>query len=106
MRTLVVEDFDQAFGQVDMIAAPVMPHLPFKIGEKSADPLSLYLEDVLTVPVNLAGLPAISVPCGFSQSHLPIGLQLIGPQFSEQLLFNVARLYEQSTSWHDQFPSL
>ena len=83
-----------------------MPHLPFKIGEKVADPLSLYLEDVLTVPVNLAGLPAISLPCGFSKDILPIGMQLIGPQFSEKSLFAVAHLYEQNTSWHEQHPTL
>ena len=106
VRTLVVQDFDQAFAKVDLIAAPVMPHLPFKIGEKVADPLSLYLEDVLTVPVNLAGLPAISLPCGFSKDILPIGMQLIGPQFSEKSLFAVAHLYEQNTSWHEQHPTL
>lgn len=105
VRTLVVGDFDQAFKQVDVIAAPVMPHLPFKIGEKVADPLALYLEDVLTVPVNLAGLPAISIPCGFSKEMLPIGLQLIGPQFCEKSLFAVAHLYERKTSWHEHHPT-
>lgn len=106
VRSLVVADFDKAFSQVDVIAAPVMPHLPFKIGEKVSDPLALYLEDVLTVPVNLAGLPALSVPCGFSKSKLPVGLQLIGPQFSEAKLFSVADAYQKSVSWHDQKPSI
>ncbi len=106
VRTLIVDDFSQVFRNVDVLAAPVTPHLPFKIGEKVADPLSLYLEDVLAVPVNLAGLPAISVPCGFSQSKLPVGFQLIGPKFCEKLLFEVARVYEQSTSWHEHHPTL
>lgn len=96
VRTLVVNDFVNAFKKVDVIAAPVGPNLPFRIGEKVSDPLALYLEDALTVPVNLAGLPAISVPCGFSKSKLPIGMQLIGPQFSEKLLFETVNLYEQS----------
>ncbi len=106
VRTLVVNDFEQAFKKVDVIAAPVGPNLPFKIGEKVFDPLSLYLEDVLTVPINLAGLPAISIPCGFSKSKLPVGFQLIGSQFSEQLLFSMAQVYEQATSFHDQSPPL
>ena len=106
VRSLVVEDFRQAFEKVDVIAAPVMPHLPFKIGEKVSDPLSLYLEDVLTVPINLAGLPAISVPCGFSESKLPVGIQFIGPQFGESELFVTAEAYQQATNWHEQHPSL
>ncbi|MDO8487859.1 MAG: Asp-tRNA(Asn)/Glu-tRNA(Gln) amidotransferase subunit GatA [bacterium] len=106
VRTLVVEDFDKAFERVDLIVAPVMPHLPFKIGEKVADPMSLYLEDILTVPVNLAGLPAISLPCGFSQTKLPVGFQLIGPKFSEQKLFAAAQAYELATPFHEQHPSL
>ncbi|MEK7064295.1 MAG: Asp-tRNA(Asn)/Glu-tRNA(Gln) amidotransferase subunit GatA [Patescibacteria group bacterium] len=106
VRTLVVQDFNQAFKKIDVIAAPVMPHLPFKIGEKVSDPLSLYLQDVLTVPVNLAGLPAISIPCGFSATKLPVGFQLIGPQFSEKLLFETAQVYEQATTWHHEKPTL
>lgn len=106
VRTLIVNDFTQAFSQVDVILAPVGPHLPFKIGEKVADPLSLYLEDALTVPVNLAGVPAISTPAGFSQSGLPIGFQLIGPHFSEKKLFNVAYAYEQTQNWQARHPSL
>ncbi len=106
VRTLVIADFQQAFIKVDVIAAPVMPHLPFKIGEKISDPLSLYLEDVLTVPVNLAGLPAIAIPGGFSHSKLPIGWQLIGPHFSEKQLFEVGHAYEQATDWKNRRPSL
>jgi aspartyl-tRNA(Asn)/glutamyl-tRNA(Gln) amidotransferase subunit A len=106
VRSLVVEDFTKAFEQVDVIASPVMPHLPFKIGEKVSDPLALYLEDVLTVPVNLAGLPALSVPCGFSADKLPVGLQLIGQQFGEKKLFEIADIYQQNTNWHEEHPSI
>lgn len=106
VRTLVIDDFNKAFSQVDVIAAPVMPHLPFKIGEKVSDPLSLYLEDVLTVPINLAGLPAISIPCGFAQNNLPVGFQLMAPQFQEDLLFQLGYQYQQSTDWHHAQPNL
>jgi len=84
---------------------PVVPHLPFKIGEKVSDPLALYLEDILTVPVNLAGLPALALPCGFA-NNLPIGLQIIGPSFSEKKLFAVGIVYERNTAWHDKRPIL
>ncbi len=106
VRSLVIEDFTKAFEQVDVIVSPVMPHLPFKIGEKVSDPLALYLEDVLTVPVNLAGLPALSIPCGFSDDKLPVGLQLIGPQFGEKKLFEIADVYQQHTNWHEARPSI
>lgn len=106
VRTLVCQDFAKAFQEVDLIAGPVMPHGAFKIGEKINDPLTLYLEDVLTVPVNLAGLPAIAIPCGFESSSLPIGLQLIGPQFSEELLFSASHAFQQSTDWHKRLPPI
>lgn len=106
VRSLIIEDFAKVFMQVDVLASPVIPHLPFKIGEKSADPLALYLEDVLTVPVNLAGLPALALPCGLSESKLPIGFQLIGPQFSEAKLFSIADVYQHNTNWHEARPSL
>jgi len=99
MRTLIKEDFRHAFQKVDLILAPVSPDLPFKLGEKISDPLKMYLSDIYTVPINLAGLPAISLPCGFSKKGLPIGMQIIGPQFSEDLLFQAAYTYEQATDW-------
>jgi aspartyl-tRNA(Asn)/glutamyl-tRNA(Gln) amidotransferase subunit A len=105
VRTLVAQDFEKAFTGVDLILGPVMPHLPFKIGEKVSDPLALYLEDVLTVPVNLAGLPAVAVPCGFA-NNLPVGMQLIGPKFAEKKILEVANVYEQNTSWHERRPNL
>ncbi len=94
VRTLVKEDFDKAWEQVDVIATPVTPTLPFLIGEKAADPLAMYLSDVLTVPMNIVGLPAISVPCGITQD-LPVGLQIIGKDFDERQLIEVARAFEQ-----------
>ncbi len=100
VRTLVIEDFSKSFEKVDLIVGPVMPHLPFKIGEKVNNPLALYLEDVLTVPVNLAGLPAVSIPAGFSSNSLPVGIQLIGPQFSENSIFQVGQAYEANTDWN------
>ncbi len=103
VRTLVAEDFAKVFSKVDLILGPVMPHLPFRIGEKVSDPLALYLEDVLTVPVNLAGLPAVSVPCGFS-NNLPVGMQLIGPKFSEKAILQTAFIYEQNSDWHNAKP--
>ncbi|MEK9200642.1 MAG: amidase family protein, partial [Patescibacteria group bacterium] len=106
IRTLIIEDFKQAFLKVDLIMAPVMPHLPFKIGQKVSDPLPLYLEDVLTVPVNLAGLPAISMPIDILDKKFPVGLQVIAPAFQEKLLLEVANVYQQATAWHTYEPSL
>ncbi len=105
VRNLVTKDFDTVFKNVDLLLAPVMPHLPYKIGAKIADPLQLYLEDVLTVPVNLAGLPAISLPAGFS-NNLPIGIQIIGPKFSEKIILDAAHLFESATPWHHVQPTL
>lgn len=105
VRTLVKQDFDQAFSQVDGILAPVSPDLPFKIGQKNQDPLAMYLSDILTVPVNLAGVPALAVPAGFV-NNLPVGMQLIGPQLSEAKLFNWGHQYQQVTDWHARRPSL
>jgi aspartyl-tRNA(Asn)/glutamyl-tRNA(Gln) amidotransferase subunit A len=105
VRTLIKEDFEKAFAQVDVLVTPTAPTTAFKAGEKSTDPLSMYLNDLMTIPVNLAGLPGISVPCGFDAQGLPIGLQLIGNVLRESLLFNVAYAYEQSTSWHLKRPS-
>jgi aspartyl-tRNA(Asn)/glutamyl-tRNA(Gln) amidotransferase subunit A len=106
VRTLIKEDFEKAFEQVDVLACPTVPTVAFKAGEKTADPLSMYLVDLMTIPVNLAGLPGLSVPCGFDDNGLPIGLQLIGNVLREDQLFQVAYAYEQSTNWHLRTPQL
>ncbi len=105
VRTLIRRDFDQAFEQFDAIVAPTSPTVAFKIGEKTGDPLSMYLSDLFTIPVNMAGLPAISLPCGFSEG-LPVGLQIIGKPFDEATILKVAYHYEQSTPYHRQRPDL
>jgi aspartyl-tRNA(Asn)/glutamyl-tRNA(Gln) amidotransferase subunit A len=102
VRTLIKQDFETAFKDVDILITPTAPTTAFKAGEKTADPLSMYLSDLMTIPVNLAGLPGISLPCGFDQQGLPIGLQLIGNVLREDLLLQVAYCYEQSTPWHKQ----
>lgn len=99
VRTLVVNDFKQVFRKVDVLVTPVSPTPAFKISEKASDPLSMYLSDVFTVPVNIAGVPAISIPCGFSH-NLPVGLQIIGPWWGEEQVLQVAYQYEQATDWH------
>jgi aspartyl-tRNA(Asn)/glutamyl-tRNA(Gln) amidotransferase subunit A len=104
VRTLICQDFREAFNEVDLIATPVTPTPAFKLGEKSEDPLQMYLSDIYTISVNLAGLPAISVPCGFSKAGLPIGMQLIGRAFEEETLLRAANAYEQSTQWHLKKP--
>jgi aspartyl-tRNA(Asn)/glutamyl-tRNA(Gln) amidotransferase subunit A len=104
IRTLIKQDFEQVFSHCDLILSPVSPTPAFKIGEKVADPLAMYLSDILTIPVNLAGLPAISVPCGFSSGGLPIGLQLIARPFAEDCLLQAAHQYEQATEWHRKKP--
>lgn len=106
VRTLIRRDFEDAFSKVDMIIGPVSPSLPFNLGEKVNNPLSMYLSDVFTAPINLAGLPALAVPCGFSKSGLPIGMQIIGPQLSEDLLFNIGFHYQEKTDWHKKQPNL
>ncbi|NYT01861.1 MAG: Asp-tRNA(Asn)/Glu-tRNA(Gln) amidotransferase subunit GatA [Methanosarcinales archaeon] len=105
VRTLIKEDFQRAFQEVDLIASPTMPFPAFKIGERIADPLTLYMADVFTVPINLAGVPAISLPCGFSQG-LPIGLQLIASHFQERLMLRAALAYEEATPYHLQTPEV
>ena len=105
VRTLVRRDFDAAFARVDVIVAPTTPNLPFKLGEKE-DPLAMYLNDAFTIPVNLAGLPGVSVRCGFSLAGLPIGLQFIGRPFDEATLLRAAHAYEQATRWQARRPPL
>jgi len=99
VRTLIQQDFEKAFGKCDVLISPTSPTVAFKLGEKASDPLSMYLSDIATIPVNLAGLPAISLPCGSSQG-LPVGLQIIGKTFGEETLLRVAFAYEQNTEWH------
>ena len=106
VRTLIKEDFDHAFEKVDILVCPTSPTTAFKAGEKTDDPLSMYLSDLMTIPVNLAGLPAVSIPCGFDDKGLPIGLQLISKVLREDLLLQVAYAYEQSTNWHQSLPQL
>lgn len=103
VRTLIKEDFLRAFKEVDLIAGPTMPIPAFRIGERINDPLSLYLADVFTVPINLAGVPAVSLPCGFA-GRLPIGLQLIGRHFQEDLLLRAASAFEEATPFHLKRP--
>jgi aspartyl-tRNA(Asn)/glutamyl-tRNA(Gln) amidotransferase subunit A len=106
VRTLLRRDYDEAFGQCDVVALPTTPTPPFRLGEKTADPLQMYLEDIFTVGANLAGIPAISVPCGFTAGPLPIGFQLQGRMFDEATILRVAHAYEQATDWHRTVPVL
>jgi len=100
VRTLIKRDFDEAFKQVDVIATPTAPTAAFKIGEKSADPLQMYLSDIFTISVNLAGIPGISVPCGFTKNNLPVGLQILGRHFDEESVLRASFSYEQAADWH------
>lgn len=106
VRSLIKNDFEKTFSQCDVILSPVSPVPPFKLGENINDPLKMYLMDVYTVLINLAGIPSLALPCGFTKNGLPIGMQIIGPQFSETLLLNVGHQYEQNTSWKDDKPKL
>lgn len=105
VRTLIKQDFDRAFGQVDVLIAPIAPTTAFKIGEKVEDPLAMYLVDVCTIPSNLAGVPALSLPCGFADG-LPIGMQIIGPHLSEATLLQVAYAFEQAHDYHKQLAAI
>ncbi|MGI8905891.1 MAG: Asp-tRNA(Asn)/Glu-tRNA(Gln) amidotransferase subunit GatA [Candidatus Sumerlaeaceae bacterium] len=106
VRTLIQRDFEAAFKRCDIIAGPTTPTAAFRAGEKTDDPLAMYLSDIYTISVNLAGIGAISQPCGFTKSNLPIGLQLICPAFEEGRLFTAAHAYEQATRWHQKRPEL
>ncbi|PKL52096.1 MAG: Asp-tRNA(Asn)/Glu-tRNA(Gln) amidotransferase GatCAB subunit A [Nitrospira bacterium HGW-Nitrospira-1] len=106
VRTLIKGDFDNAFKTVDLIVTPTSPTPAFKAGEKTDDPLQMYLADIFTISVNLAGVPAISIPCGFTSGSLPIGLQLIAGHFDEAALLRASYAYEQSTEWHKRKPNL
>ena len=106
VRTLIKNDFEDAFRKVDIILTPTSPGAAFRLGEKTEDPLQMYLADIFTISVNLAGVPGISIPCGFTSGGLPIGLQLIGRHFDEETLLRVSHAYEQSTDWHKRKPAL
>jgi aspartyl-tRNA(Asn)/glutamyl-tRNA(Gln) amidotransferase subunit A len=106
VRTLIRRDFEAAFQDVDLIVTPVMPTTAFKLGERIEDPLQMYLSDIFTISVNLAGNPAISIPCGFSRSGLPIGMQLIGRPFQEETVLRGAHAYEQATQWREKRPPI
>jgi aspartyl-tRNA(Asn)/glutamyl-tRNA(Gln) amidotransferase subunit A len=106
VRTLIKNDFEEVFKSVDAIAAPVAPTTAFKLGEHRNDPLAMYLEDVFTLPANLAGIPAIAFPVGFDDARLPIGMQLMASPFCESTLFHVAHIYQQSTNWHLHNPPI
>ena len=104
-RNLIASDFNSAFKNFDVLISPTSPILPFKLGEKTENPLEMYLSDICTIPINLAGIPAISIPCGFVD-NLPVGLQIIGPAFSEATLFRVAYGFEQATPFHNNRPNM
>jgi aspartyl-tRNA(Asn)/glutamyl-tRNA(Gln) amidotransferase subunit A len=106
VRTLIKKDFDTAFQRVDAIITPTAPTTAFKIGEKAQDPLQMYLSDIYTISINLSGLPALSLPCGFDAHGLPIGMQIIGKPFDEATMLKLAYGYEQSTEWHRRKPGL
>lgn len=106
VRTLIQEDFKKAFEEVDIIAAPVSPTTAFPIGKHTDEPLSMYLEDVFTLPANLAGIPAISFPVGSDKLGLPVGMQFMAPHFKEQVLFSVCSLYQQITDYHREKPGI
>ena len=106
VRTLIKRDFEEAFKKVDIIITPTSSEAAFKIGEKTDDPLKMYLSDIFTIPCNLAGLPGISIPCGFTSGGLPIGLQILGKPFDEETLLRVAHAYELRTNWRERKPPI
>ena len=105
VRTLIRREFDEAFKRYDALVTPTSPTVPFKIGEKTDDPLKMYLSDVCTLPLNIAGIPGLSIPAGFCDG-LPVGMQILGKPFSEEMLLHVAYAYEQAAGWHKQRPKL
>jgi aspartyl-tRNA(Asn)/glutamyl-tRNA(Gln) amidotransferase subunit A len=105
VRTLISRDYDAAFESVDAIALPTSPTGAFRLGERTDDPVLMYLADVFTVGANLAGVPAISVPCGFTEENLPVGLQLTSRKMDETTLFRIAAAYERATDWHQRVPA-
>jgi aspartyl-tRNA(Asn)/glutamyl-tRNA(Gln) amidotransferase subunit A len=106
VRRLIKNDFDQAFANCDVVLGPTSPTAAFKIGERTANPLSMYLADIYTISCNLAGIAGISIPCGFTKSGLPIGLQILGAPFEEEKMLRIARMHERATDWHTKRPKL
>ncbi len=105
VRTLIIKDLEKAYKNVDVILGPVSPTPAFLIGEKVDDPLQMYLEDIFAAPASLSGLPALALPCGFTKTNLPVGMQLIGPRWSEEMLFNLGERYQSFTDWHKKKPA-
>ena len=105
VRTLIRREFEEAFKNFDVLVTPTSPTVAFQLGEKTDDPLQMYLSDLYTIPANIAGIPSISVPCGFANG-LPIGLQIMGPHFSEETVLSIAHRYEQATDWYQDAPEL
>jgi aspartyl-tRNA(Asn)/glutamyl-tRNA(Gln) amidotransferase subunit A len=106
IRRLIAQDFVEAFKQCDVIMGPTSPSTAFKLGEKGDDPVQMYLSDIYTIAVNLAGLPGMSIPCGFGANSLPVGLQIIGNYFDEARMLNVAHQFQLATDWHTRSPKL
>jgi len=106
VRTLIKNDFDKAFEKFNAIVTPTSPTPAFKIGEKAGDPLTMYLSDIFTISANLAGIPGVSIPCGFTKNNLPMGLQILGKPFDEETILRIAYNYEQNTEWHRRRPNL
>jgi aspartyl-tRNA(Asn)/glutamyl-tRNA(Gln) amidotransferase subunit A len=106
VRRLIKNDFDAAFREVDVVLSPTSPTPAFRLGEKTSDPLAMYLSDIFTITANLAGIPGLSIPCGLTTSGLPVGLQLLGPAFSEETLLRTARVFERATDWHTKRPGI
>jgi aspartyl-tRNA(Asn)/glutamyl-tRNA(Gln) amidotransferase subunit A len=106
VRTLIRRDFDRALAECDVLVTPTAPTTAFKFGEKIDDPLQMYLQDIFTLALSLAGLPGLSLPCGFDDAGLPIGLQIMGGAFDEATIVRVAHAYEQATEWHKRRPNL
>jgi aspartyl-tRNA(Asn)/glutamyl-tRNA(Gln) amidotransferase subunit A len=106
VRRLIRNDFDAAFKEVDVLIGPTSPTPAFKLGERTADPLAMYLSDIYTITANLAGIPGLSIPCGLTRSGLPIGLQMLAPAFAEETLLRTARVFERATDWHTRRPNL
>jgi aspartyl-tRNA(Asn)/glutamyl-tRNA(Gln) amidotransferase subunit A len=105
LRRLIAQDFVAAFQKCDLIMGPTSPTTAFNIGEKAGDPVQMYLSDIYTLAVNLAGLPGMSIPAGFGAKHHPVGLQIIGNYFSEAKMLNAAHQYQQATGWHLEMPA-
>ena len=104
VRTLIKRDFEEVFGTCDAVITPTSPTPAFKMGERLADPLTMYLSDIYTISVNLSGIPAVSVPCGFTEEGLPVGLQIMGKAFDEAIILSLGHAYQGVTNWHKRRP--